>query len=131
MALLSDHNIEGQVRLLFRVLEELEWATLLDLRLVILTDIGLSDSSSDREVWQCAQEMGMLLLTDNRNMRGPDSLEQTIREENSPTALPVLTIGSAQRLRHDRAYREACANRVAEIVVDLPKHVGTGRVFVP
>jgi hypothetical protein len=37
----------------------------------------------------------MLLLTDNRNMVGVDSLEQTIREENQSAAFPVVTIRAA------------------------------------
>jgi hypothetical protein len=34
----------------------------------------------------------MILLTGNRNLKDPDSLEQTIREENTPFSLPVITI---------------------------------------
>jgi hypothetical protein len=55
--------------------------------------------SSDRVVWRTAQAQGMVLLTHNRNMKGEDSLEQTIREDNSPTSLPVVTIGRIDRLR--------------------------------
>ncbi len=38
-------------------------------------------------VWRFTQEKGMILLTDNRNMEGQNSLEQTIREENTLTSL--------------------------------------------
>jgi hypothetical protein len=53
--------------------------------------------SSDRVVWQFAQTNQMILITANRNMKGDDSLEQTIREDNTPTSLPILTIGNPDR----------------------------------
>ncbi|GIK56439.1 MAG: hypothetical protein BroJett015_21020 [Chloroflexota bacterium] len=36
----------------------------------------------------------MILLTNNRNMDDADFLEQTIREENMPTSLRVLTVAN-------------------------------------
>lgn len=41
----------------------------------------LPDNSSDRLVWWRMQELGMLLLTDNRNDEGLDSLEQTLLDK--------------------------------------------------
>jgi hypothetical protein len=41
-----------------------------------------------------AQAQKMILLTANRNMEGDDSLEQTIRNENTLISLPVLTIAN-------------------------------------
>jgi hypothetical protein len=76
------------------------------------------------------QTRGLLLLTVNRNMREPDSLEQTIREENTATSLPVITIGSPDRL-DEKSYREACAVRLVEIVLDLEDYRGTGRIYIP
>jgi len=72
----------------------------------------------------------MLLLTDNRNRRGEDSLEQTIREENSITSLPVLTLGNVARIV-EQAYREQYVVRLVEIVLDLANYLGTGRLFIP
>jgi hypothetical protein len=40
----------------------------------------------------------MILITANRSMKGKDSLEQVMREENTPTSLPVITIGNIDRL---------------------------------
>jgi predicted nuclease of predicted toxin-antitoxin system len=42
---------------------------------VRLADVGLPDNSTDREVWRFAQANQMLLLTNNRNMEGVDTLE--------------------------------------------------------
>jgi hypothetical protein len=57
-------------------------------------------------------------------------LERTIQEENTPTSLPVLTIGSTKRLG-ERRYREQCADRLVEIVVDIELYRGVGRLFIP
>jgi hypothetical protein len=63
-------------------------------------------------------------------MKDKDSLEQTLRDENMPRALPVITVGSSDRL-DDRAYRERCAERLAEIAFDLDQYLGVGRLFIP
>lgn len=72
----------------------------------------------------------MFLLTSNRNMDDEDSLEQTIRDENTPTSLPVITIARSERIA-ERAYREDCAARLLEIVLYPENHVGVGRPFIP
>jgi len=69
-------------------------------------------------------------LYNNRNMRGRNSLEQTIREENTSKSLPVITIGNVSRLR-EIEYREKCATRLAEIVMDLENHIGRARIYIP
>ncbi len=72
----------------------------------------------------------MLLLTANRRMKGKDFLEQTIREENVPTSLPVVTISKVSRLSN-REYREQCAARLAEIFIYPESSAGVGRIFIP
>jgi hypothetical protein len=72
----------------------------------------------------------MMLLTHNRNMKDENSLEQTIREENTLTSLPVITIGRVDRLR-ERAYRERCVIRLVEIGLDTEDYSGVGRLFIP
>lgn len=128
--ILVDHNIEGWATLIFAILIAERWAELLELELALLADVGLSKESSDRDIWRMAQARGMLLLTANRTMTGSDSLERTMREEGLSGSLPVLTIGSVHRL-DDSAYREACAERLAEIVVDIEQYRGVPRTFIP
>jgi hypothetical protein len=130
ITVLVDHNLEGQASLLWVTLEQMGWFELVSLRLATFREVGLPLNSPDGLIWRFAQEHQMLLLTDNRNMRGEDSLEQTLRDENTPTALPVITVGSADRL-DDRAYRERCAERLAEIAFDLEQYLGVGRLFIP
>ena len=127
---LVDHNMEGQAVLLWGTLATEGWLELVPLQLVTFAEIGLSLESSDRAVWRLAQAQHMLLLTDNRSMKGADSLEQTIREESSSSALPVLTIGNVGRV-DEHEYREHCARRLVEIVLGLEYYLGAGRVFIP
>jgi predicted nuclease of predicted toxin-antitoxin system len=128
--ILIDHNIEGQAMMLWRMLSKDGWSEMIPLEFVILAQAGLKDDSTDREVWRFAQKNGMILLTANRRMMEEDSLEQTIREENMPDSLPVLTIGNVKRMA-ERPYRERCKMRLLEIVLYPDNYLGTGRIFIP
>jgi hypothetical protein len=130
ISILVDHNMEGQATLLGGTLLTEGWLDLVALRLVTFAEVGLPFDSSDRSVWRFIQAQQMLLLTDNRSMKGEDSLEQTLREENTPTSLPILTIGSVNRL-DEREYREECAERLVEIVLELDNYLGASRIFIP
>lgn len=130
ITVLADRNIEGQALLLWGTLGAAGWLELVPMRLVRFEEVGLPHDSTDRDVWRFAQANRMLLLTDNRNMAGTDSLEQTIREENSATSYPVITVGRVDRLI-ERAYRERCAARLIEIVLYLDDYLGAGRLFIP
>ncbi len=72
----------------------------------------------------------MLLLTANRNAKSEDALEQVMREENTQTSLPIITIGDPDRV-NEYDYRERCVERLVEIVIDLPDYWGAGRLFIP
>ncbi len=131
MKILADHNIEGQAAMLWDILITEDWTELLDIELLMFADVGLMTDCSDRTVWRFVQEKGMLLLTNNRNMKGGDSLERTLRDENRADSLPVLTIGDIGSLNINREYRERCAIRIAEIILDLKNYMGTMRIFIP
>jgi hypothetical protein len=130
MTLLADHHLAGQAALLYGILAREGWLALLPIHLKTFADVNLPSGSSDRAVWRFAQSQQMVLLTGNRNMKGHDSLEQTIREENTSTSLPVITIASVDRL-DEHLYRERCAARLAEIAFDLDNFLGAGRLFIP
>lgn len=130
ITLLSDHDIEGQAFLLWGAITATGWLDTLPMRLVRFADVGLAYASTDREVWLFAQTYRMILLTNNRNMEGANSLEHTIREEGTSISLPVITIGRIDRIT-ERAYREACAERLLEIIVYLDDYLGVGRLFIP
>ena len=58
-------------------------------------------------------------ITANRSMKGENSLEQVMREEMTSTSLPVITISDADRLLNDSEYRQRCAVRLVEIVLNI------------
>ena len=130
VVVLIDQNIEWQATLLWSTLRSEGWLELYPLEIVMFHDVGLAPDSNDRDVWRFAQKSRMILLTANRNMEGKHSLEQTIREENTPTSLPVLTISQEVRLR-EREYRTRCAERLLEILLDIEYYLGVGRIFIP
>ncbi len=127
---LSDHDIEGYAQLLWGTLASLGWLEIVSLELSTFYEVGLPINSNDREVWRFVQKNRMILITNNRNMEDDSSLEHTLREENLPTSLPVLTIGNVERLSESN-YRKRCADMLVEIALDLQNHRGRGRVYIP
>ena len=130
MKLLVDHDIEGYAVLLWGSLIAEGWLELAEIDFVMFTTVGLAFDSNDRDVWRFAQANGMVLLSSNRNMQDDDSLEQTIRQENTTDSLPVITFSNVQRL-DKKSYRDRCIARLVEIALDLDNYLGTGRIFVP
>ncbi len=131
MNFLVDYNLRGQAALLWGTIAAEGWLELLPIRFVGFEEVGLVENSSDRAVWQIAQTNQMIILTANRNMKGDDSLEQVIQEDdNTMTSLPVVTIGNKERL-DEQSYRERCASRLVEILFDLENYKGVGRIYVP
>lgn len=130
MKVLLDHHLKKQGILLWATMGSEGWLKLLDIPMLTFEDVGLPIDSRDRDVWRFAQEKQLILLTGNRNKDGSDSLEQTIRNENTPDSLPVVTIGITDRLE-ERAYREQCAERLVEIILNIENYLGAGRIFIP
>jgi uncharacterized protein with ATP-grasp and redox domains len=131
MKFLIDHNLEGHAEILLGTIAGQGWLELLPIQFVTFKEINLPIDSSDRIVWRLAQANQMILLTANRSMKGEESLEQVLREENTAKSLPVVTIGDAKRLLADRTYRNLASNRIIEIALDMKTWMGTGRVFIP
>ncbi|MCC6500560.1 MAG: ACP S-malonyltransferase [Anaerolineales bacterium] len=130
MKVLLDHHLKKQGILLWATMGSEGWLKLLDIPMLTFNDVGLAIDSNDRQVWRFAQEKQLILLTGNRNSEGSDSLEQTLREENAPSSLPVVTIGVVRRME-ERAYREQCAERLVEIILNIENYLGAGRVYIP
>jgi hypothetical protein len=132
--LLADANIMGHVEYLARLMQTGSWAELwggLGLVLRHFSDVGLSLSSADLEIWQRCQTEQLLLITDNRNSDSPDSLEAAIRLHNTPQSLPVFTIADADKLRTSRDYAQRVMIRLYECLLDIDNLRGTGRLFLP
>lgn len=130
ITIVADHDIEGQVALLWSLLVEQGWPDLVPMHKVTFNEIGLAEDSTDRIVWRYVQTHRMYLITGNRNMRGDDSLEKTLRDENFPASLPVFTIGRVDRIA-EREYRIRCIARLMEVLLEIDNFRGVGRVFIP
>ncbi len=130
MIILADYNLNRQALLMSGTLLTSGWLDLVPIQIVTFAVVGLPADSDDRTVWQFAQANGMLLLTANRNAKGEDSLEQVMREENTLTSFPIITIGNPERIR-EYDYRERCVERLVEIVIDVQDYMGAGRLFAP
>ena len=130
MIFLVDYNLDGYALIFLGILTKLGWLELISIQFVTFKEAGLSMESSDRLVWHYAQENQMMILTANRNMKGDDSLEEVMRQENTETSFPVVTIGNLDRL-DEFDYRERCIERIIEIILDIEQYMGAGRLFIP
>ena len=130
ITILVDHDLEGLDVFLAAGLREAGWNQLIQVEFKWLRDYGLPDNLPDQEIWRFVQQHQLLLVTNNRNKDGETSLEATIQRENTPDALPVVTISDKQALAQ-ADYRERVAHRLAEVIIYPEKHRGTGRLFAP
>jgi hypothetical protein len=132
--ILADANCEGHLALLVRLFQE-GWRhdvwEILHLTPRSLSDLGLQPDASGRDVWEACQREQVILLTANRNDDGPESLEATIQQHNTPASLPVFTLANEQRVLRDRMYAAAVADRLLEFLFDIERYRGTGRLYVP
>ncbi len=133
-ALMSDVNVQGQRQVLIRLLEGKDWREFWDsLHLSLLTfrDLGLYPEASDATVWRLCQQEQVILVTANRNDDGPESLEATLRSQNTPASLPVLTIANAQQVLQNRDYAERVTVRLLDYLLNIDNLRGTGRLYLP
>ncbi len=131
---LADINVGKQRRAILRIWTSDTWRDLWDplgLQVFDFGALGLSDRSPDSLIWRTCQREQLVLITANRNEEGPDSLEATIRDENQPDSLPVVTIANANRVLHDRNYAEMVAERLLDYLIRIDEVRGTGRIYVP
>ena len=82
-------------------------------------------------IWRLCQAEPLVLITGNRNLDRPDSLEAVIRSENQPDSLPVVTLANIERLARDHRYAEAVAERILDYLMRIEELRGSGRLFAP
>ena len=81
--ILPDVNFQGHFARLLYVLNSPDWRSewvRLNLGTPTFRSLGLHPRTSDRLVYERCRELGLCLITGNRNHNGPDSLEAAIRE---------------------------------------------------
>ena len=132
--ILADNNVRGQVEYLVALMRSEAWAEFwedLGLVLVHFEDVGLAQRASDREVWQKCQDEQLVLITENRNHAGPESLEAIIRAHSGPASLPVFTIADIKKLNPSRAYAEMIVEKLLDYLQRIDSLRGTGRLYLP
>jgi hypothetical protein len=132
--LLADANIEGHIaRLVARMQSETwrEFWDYLELRCLTFQDVRLARDASDAVIWGHCQQHQILLLTNNRNDDGQESLEATIRANNTPQSLPVFTIGDADNLLIENEYADRVIDRLFRYLLEIENIRGTGRLYLP
>jgi hypothetical protein len=130
VTILLDHDIECHAKYLQAGLRETGWDSDLSIEFVRLHDLALSEEASDQDIWRFAQQHRLLLITSNRNQENETSLQATIERENTPEALPVLTLSQANRLLLSD-YRQQAAHKLAEVIMYLENYLGVGRIYIP
>lgn len=130
ITILLDHDLEGTEVFLAAGLQETGWDQLIQFHFKRLRDYGLPDNLSDQEIWRFVQTNQLLLITNNRNDENETSLQATIRRENRPDALPIVTVSDKDSLTL-ADYRQRVAHSLAAIKIDLDNYLGAGRLFIP
>ena len=132
--ILADINAQGQVDKLALLLQGEPWKEFWDslqIQYVHFADVGLVTESPDDPVWQTCQDRELILIPDNRNLDGPDSLEATIRARNAPTSLPVFTIADIQRLGLSHVHAAEVIESLLDLLLRIDTVRGTGRMYLP
>ena len=155
ISILVDHNIEDQGRLIWNAVPLEEWAAFQIDQFYELPELGIAVEASDREIYRFLQSRRMMLLTGNRNNKGPDALESVLKEDSTrpperrarrrrwdalesvlkedstPDSLPVVTIADVERVTFDAQYRFACATRLQEIAWLIDIYRAVPRLYIP
>jgi hypothetical protein len=130
----ADINLIGHFEKLRGLLEEESrrelWGSL-NCLIPTFDELGLAPNTPDLVVWQKCQQEQLVLITANRNKRGPNSLEAAIQALNTLESLPVITLGNADRFLVDSFYAARVADRVLEYLFEIDHHRGAGRLYVP
>jgi len=132
--ILADSNAEGHLEVLLRHVCDGVWREFwdeLNVGVVSFEDVGLERDATDRELWRACQREQVVLLTNNRNAKGPESLEAVLQAENRVGCLPVFTLASPERLRWDTTYARETAERLVEYLAFLDEIQGVGRIYLP
>ncbi len=132
--LIADANVQGQVAYLVQRMQADAWADFwqaLGLVLRHFEEVGLSESSTDYQVWNVCQTEQLILITDNRNLDSEDSLEATIRRNNTSESLPVFTIADINEFRTNNDYVERVVEALFDYLLRIDEVRGTGRLYLP
>mgnify|MGYP001044962391 CR=1 FL=1 len=134
LAIMADHDIEGHLQVLLKILDSGDWRELwneIAVSVESFSTLQVSYAARDTELWQLCQDRQIVMITGNRNKVGPDSLEATIQQQNTPYSIPVLTVAEPSCILANRDYAHRVAERLMEYLIDLDNLRGTGRLYLP
>jgi hypothetical protein len=135
--LLADVNVQGHLGYVRRRLETAGlWPVFAELQLDLTTfgRVGLPENGDDRQVWTFCQEQGWVLLTENRNDDGNDSLQATIADSWRMGCLPVLTLADKTKFERSRDYAQRVVNGIAEVLFGIAtegRYCDQPRIYLP
>ena len=132
--MLADVQMIGDVEHLVAAMQRQPWTEFWDhLGLVLFhfADFGLTPTSADLEIWLLCQTEQLILISDNRNSDSVNSLGAAIRSHNTPSSLPVLTIGKLSRFQKNKAYAERVLDKLFGYLLDIDRVRGAGRLYLP
>lgn len=133
-AIMADNDIQGHMEVLMRLLLSDAWREFwiaLNLSVPTFADLSLDASVSDATLWHLCQKEQIVLITGNRNKDGPDSLEAMIQSQNTPSCLPVLTLGDPNLALHNRIYANRVVQTLLQYLLEIDNFRGTGRLWLP
>jgi len=134
--ILADENISGLLLRLQTALERLDVKIVFDtikLEYATFQQLGIDPGVDDRTLWHYCQDEGWILLTDNRNHDGTNSLQATLVDSWQAGHLPVVTIGSKDRFDRDWQYTLRVSNEIANHLMNAADGIFSDRprIFVP
>jgi hypothetical protein len=132
--ILADADVRGHVGVLVQIVLSPAWREFWDYLAIqefSFEELGLTIQSPDSLVWRACQDNEIVLITGNRNKRGPNSLEATLLRENDVTRLPVLTLSDARRVSKNKSYANTVVEKLVEYLLEIDRYRGTGRLFLP
>ena len=134
LGILADINIQGHWRLMLAQLEGKPWGEFwvsLNLTIHTFASLDLENDAADQIIWRKCQQNQVVFLTANRREQEVDSLETTIRLENTPESLPVITLANPRRVLNGKAYAARTVKALIERLLDIENYRGAGRIYIP
>lgn len=134
--LLADANLAGHFHYVVQLIGKLGLAGIfseLSVGFLTIDDLNLSPDIDDRSLWNFCQRGGWVLLTENRNAAGSDSLQTTLSDSWRPGDLPVITLAKKIEFEHSAEYRHRVATDVAELLFGIAhgEYLDDSRIYVP
>jgi hypothetical protein len=132
--ILADNDVQRHVERLCQIFESSGWRDIweaLGYTVHTFESLGLARDAPDRVVWQECQRREVVLITGNRNDDGPDSLQSTIRTQNGPDKLPIITLANPIRVLRDKTYAYSVAEQALDYLMNIESYRGAGRLYLP